>query len=63
MFRSWQIFVFSLVPLALIFAGVIGGSMHGTDSEKEKFPTPVATPRSTAAPPIQLVFDNDQQPA
>ena len=40
MFKSWQVFVFSLVPLALVFAGVIVGSMHGVDSEKEVFPTP-----------------------
>jgi plastocyanin len=39
-FKSWQVFVFSLVPLALVFAGVIIGSMHGVDSDKEIFPTP-----------------------
>jgi plastocyanin len=39
-FKSWQIFVFSLVPLALVFTGVIIGSMHGVDSAKEVFPTP-----------------------
>jgi len=39
-FKSWQVFVFSLVPLALVFAGVIIGSIHGVDSEKEVFPTP-----------------------
>ena len=39
MFKTWQIFVFSLVPLALVFAGVIIGSMHGTDSELQVFPT------------------------
>jgi plastocyanin len=39
-FKSWQVFVFSLVPLALVFAGVIIGSMHGSDSSKEVFPTP-----------------------
>jgi plastocyanin len=38
-FKSWQVFVFSLVPLALVFAGVIIGSMHGSDSELEVFPT------------------------
>lgn len=40
MFKSWQIFVFSLVPLALVFAGVIVGSIHGSDSDLEVFPTP-----------------------
>ena len=40
MFKSWQVFVFSLVPLALVFAGVIIGSFHGSDSSKEVFPTP-----------------------
>ena len=40
MFKSWQVFVFSLVPLALVFTGVIIGSMHGVDSAKEVFPTP-----------------------
>ena len=39
MFKSWQIFVFSLVPLALVFAGVILGSVTGSDSELEVFPT------------------------
>ena len=61
MFKSWQIFVFSLVPLALVFAGVITASMHGSDSEAEVFPTapPQAengdAPRPTAVPgAIQL---------
>jgi plastocyanin len=45
-FKSWQVFVFSLVPLALVFAGVIIGSMHGSDSKLEVFPTP---PPSTAS--------------
>jgi plastocyanin len=40
LFKTWQIFVFSLVPLALVFAGVIIGSMHGLDSEAQVFPTP-----------------------
>jgi plastocyanin len=39
-FKAWQIFIFSLVPLALVFAGVIVGSIHGSDSELEVFPTP-----------------------
>jgi hypothetical protein len=48
-FKSWQIFVFSLIPLALVFAGVIIGSFHGSDSELEDFsqqpaPAPATTP-------------------
>ena len=52
MFKTWQIFVFSLIPLALVFAGVFIGSIHGSDSELEVFPTPApaATPRSLARP-------------
>jgi plastocyanin len=72
-FKSWQIFVFSLIPLALVFAGVIIGSMDGLDAQREVFPTqaPQAegekpTPSAPAAPgdtTIQLVafnleFDN-----
>ena len=67
MFKSWQIFVFSLVPLALVFAGVIIGSMFGVDSELETFPTqapagengdaeqPTAVPGATE---IELVAEN-----
>jgi hypothetical protein len=43
-FKTWQIFVFSLIPLALVFAGVIGGSFHGSDSNPEVFPTPPPAP-------------------
>ena len=39
MFKAWQVFVFSLVPLALVFAGVIVGSMRSTDQSGEVFPT------------------------
>lgn len=49
MFKSWQVFVFSLVPLALVFAGVIIGSMHGVDSEKEKFAPPPASSSSSGS--------------
>jgi plastocyanin len=45
-FKSWQIFVFSLVPLALVFTGVIIGSMHGLDSSKETFPAAAAASTS-----------------
>ena len=47
MFKSWQVFVFSLVPLALVFMGVIIGSMHGVDSEIEKFAPPQASSSSS----------------
>ena len=49
MFKSWQVFVFSLVPLALVFAGVIIGSMHGVDSQKEKFAPPPASSSSSGS--------------
>jgi hypothetical protein len=57
MFKTWQIFVFSLIPLALVFAGVFIGSIHGSDSELEVFPTPApaATPRSLAVPDSRSV--------
>ena len=69
MFKTWQVFVFSLVPLALVFAGVIVGSVHfaGADSQKEIFPTPPPRPAGTAPPPpsappgatvLQLVAKN-----
>jgi plastocyanin len=52
--KPWQVFIFSLVPLALVFAGVIYGSVHGNDSIKEKFlPTPTAaatTPPGSTTP-------------
>lgn len=53
MFKSWQIFVFSLVPLALVFAGVIIGSVKfsGNDSTLEVFPTPAPRAASSSAPP------------
>lgn len=45
MFKAWQIFVFTLIPLALVLAGVILGSIHGSDSRPEQFQRPVPTPR------------------
>jgi len=48
MFKTFQIFIFSLIPLALVFIGVVGGSLHGADSAREVFPT--AGPQPTAAP-------------
>jgi plastocyanin len=40
-FRTWQVFAFSLVPLALVLAGVVLGSVHFSDgdSQREVFPT------------------------
>ncbi len=66
MFKSWQIFVFSLIPLALVFAGVVIGSMDGIGAEREVFPTPAPTTESSAPPTpsapgetvIQLVAKN-----
>ena len=54
MFRAWQIFIFSLVPLTLIFLGVIGASFHGKDSHKETFPPPAvaASPGGIATPAL-----------
>ncbi len=43
-----SIFIFSLVPLALVFAGVIIGSMRGVDAEREVFPT--QAPAANAGP-------------
>ena len=64
-FKTWQIFVFSLIPLALVFIGVIGGSMPGTDADREVFPTPAPaqtrvapTPSAPGATVIQLRGQN-----
>jgi plastocyanin len=48
-FKSWQIFVFSLVPLALVFAGVIICSYHGTDSSAEVYPTAAPAAASSSS--------------
>ncbi len=61
--KPWQVFVFSLVPLALVFTGVIVGSMRGVDAERETFPAPApgatGPAQSTAAPapPGSVVLD------
>jgi plastocyanin len=61
-FKAWQIFVFSLIPLALVFTGVIIGSMRGVGQTAEEFPasgsgggviTPGAAP--TVAPGATLI--------
>ncbi len=54
MFKSWQVFVFALVPLALVFSGVIIGSMHGTDSKIQVFPTAAPTEANTTPPPTAV---------
>lgn len=53
MFKAWQIFVFTAIPLALVLAGVILGSIHGSDSEREVFPTP--PPRSQIEVPVGAI--------
>ncbi|HEX5370163.1 MAG TPA: cupredoxin domain-containing protein [Dehalococcoidia bacterium] len=50
MFKSWQIFVFSLVPLALVFAGVIIGAHRGIDASREVYPTAAPSQATVAAP-------------
>ncbi len=52
--KSWQIFVFSLIPLALVFVGVVAASYRGIDSEAEVFGTPAPTtpaPTTSGASP------------
>ena len=51
MFKWWQIILFSMVPLVLVFIGVIGGSIHGSDSEPEVFPTAAPASLASTAPP------------
>lgn len=48
MFKTWQIFAFSLIPLVLVLVGAIAGSVHGSDSAKEVFPTVAPRTGSTA---------------
>ena len=43
-FKAWHLLLFALVPLALVFAGVISGAFRGVDSEPEVFPTAAPTP-------------------
>jgi hypothetical protein len=49
-FTLKNVILFSLIPLALVFAGVIGGSFHGSDSNAEVFPT-AAPSTDGGAPP------------
>ena len=61
-FKTWQIFFFSVIPLALVFAGVIIGSQRGVDASREVFPTPgppppiqrTPTPRAQVGPILQF---------
>jgi hypothetical protein len=60
--KAWQIFLFTMIPLALVFAGVIAASFHGSDSRLEEFnaptPAPQASPRALTdgvQPPSRLV--------
>ncbi len=48
--KSWQIFLFTLIPLALVFMGVVGGSFDGIDSRLEEFPTRVPAATATTGP-------------
>jgi hypothetical protein len=64
-FKSWQIFVFSLIPLALVFTGVIIGSIHGVDSEPEEFPEPPTQPLPSTSPtraPGSTLWDSQPAP-
>jgi hypothetical protein len=54
MFRIWQVFIFSLVPLALVFTGVIISSFRGVDSEREELPTPPAAASGPAPAPPEV---------
>jgi hypothetical protein len=54
LFKSWQVFVFSLVFLAILFGGVIVGSMPGSDSELEVFPTQAPQPQNGAPAPTSV---------
>jgi plastocyanin len=50
-FSTKQVFIFSLIPLALVFAGVIVGSMDGVDAERQVYPTQAPVSEATTAPP------------
>ena len=52
-FKWWQIMVFALIPLALVFIGVIGGAFRGIDSEADSYPTPAIIPTPRAALPSE----------
>jgi plastocyanin len=65
MFRTWQVFIFSLVPLALVFTGLVIASLGGIDSSREPIPTPAPSTGAPAPPPappgasvVQLTASN-----
>jgi len=58
-FKPVHILIFSLVPLALVFIGVIGGSIHGSDSARETFPS---APAASPTPRSQLPQHDQQGP-
>jgi plastocyanin len=64
-FKPLQVFFFSLIPLALVFTGVIIASFRGSDSEAEVFPTPAPavtrvapTPSAPGAVVLQIRASN-----
>lgn len=48
--KSWQIFFFTLIPLALVFMGVVGGSLLASGARLETFPTRVPAATATIGP-------------
>jgi len=55
LFKTLHIVAVSLIFLALLFAGVIVGSMRGTDSEAQVFPTVPPTAENGGTPPPTAV--------
>ncbi|HLF71246.1 MAG TPA: hypothetical protein VI759_03765 [Dehalococcoidia bacterium] len=53
MFNFKKLVLIALVPLLLVFAGVIIGSIHGIDSDKEHFELTPAPSGSPAAAPTK----------
>ena len=62
-FNMWQVFIFSMIPLALVFAGVIIGSVHGLDSDPEVFPSSPPPATSPTGAPGSSLFDQQVGPA
>jgi plastocyanin len=54
--RSWHIFVFTMIPLALVLGGVVAGSFLGGDTQREVFPTPAARGTPAPAGPGQMLL-------
>ncbi len=50
MLKTWHIMLFSLIPLALVFAGVVAGSFYGVGAAREPTPTPAPATATSAAP-------------